>query len=79
MIQVVRLRDLRLDFNYGYPNVPYQDSSGKSLKKLGVMTPLQILCSFQTWNAKAIGDRLHDVLEQLIRVFYFSVFWHLDL
>ena len=68
MMQVVRQRDLRLDFNYGYPNIPYQETSGKSLKKLGVMTPLQILCSFQTWNAKSIDEGLHDVLQQLIQV-----------
>jgi hypothetical protein len=32
------------------------------------MTPLQILCSFQSWNAKTIDDDLHDQMEELIQV-----------
>jgi hypothetical protein len=68
MLLIVKQRDLRLDFNYGYPNIPYLESSGKSLKKLSVMTPLQILCSFQSWNAKGIDDNLHTLLEETIQV-----------
>jgi len=30
------------------------------------MTPLQILCSFQSWNAKPIDEDLHQELEKII-------------
>ncbi len=75
MLFIVKQRDLRLDFNYGYPNIPYLEKSGKSLKKLSVMTPLQILCSFQSWNAKGIKDELHEQLEELVQVLRTIQFW----
>ena len=36
-------------------------------KKLSSMTPLQVLCSFQTWNAKPIPDNLHKSLANVIK------------
>ncbi len=37
-----------------------------TMKKLTTMTPLQIISSFQTWNAKPISDILHDKLEEVV-------------
>ena len=37
-----------------------------TMKKLSTMTPLQIVCSFQTWNAKPITEELHKSLAKLI-------------
>ena len=36
-------------------------------KKLSSMTPLQVLCSFQTWNAKPIPDNLHKSLANVVK------------
>ena len=36
-------------------------------KKLSSMTPLQVLCSFQTWNAKPIPDNLHKSLASVVK------------
>jgi hypothetical protein len=35
-------------------------NSRVTMKKILTQTPLQIACSFQTWNAKPITDALHD-------------------
>ena len=35
-------------------------SQALNYKKLSTMTPLQTLCSFQTWNARPISGNLHD-------------------
>ena len=32
----------------------------QNYKKLSTMTPLQTLCSFQTWNARPISEALHE-------------------
>ena len=32
----------------------------QNYKKLSTMTPLQTLCSFQTWNARPISETLHE-------------------
>ena len=37
-----------------------------TVKKLSSMTPLQILCSFQTWNAKNVSDNIHIALQNLV-------------
>ncbi|TRY68237.1 hypothetical protein TCAL_06841 [Tigriopus californicus] len=37
-----------------------------TMKKLTTMTPLQIICSFQTWNAKPISDNLHKLIEAIV-------------
>ena len=39
-----------------------------TLKKLCTMTPLQIICSFQTWNAKPITEKLHQKVAELVDV-----------
>lgn len=65
---IVKQKDLRIDFNNGYPHILYNEKSEKSLKKLTTMTPLQILCSFQSWNARMIAPDLHEELEKVIEM-----------
>ena len=38
----------------------------QSFKKLASMTPLQILCSFQTWNAAPITIKQHKALAEVV-------------
>jgi len=37
-----------------------------TMKKIASMTPLQVICSFQTWNAKPIKDELHDRIAVMV-------------
>ena len=37
-----------------------------TMKKIASMTPLQVICSFQTWNAKPIKDELHDRIAVIV-------------
>ncbi len=74
MLTVIEQRDLRLDFNSALQGVSAERTdnvkSKVTMKKLNTMTPLQIVCSFQTWNAKPITELLHDKLEEVVRFFY---------
>lgn len=58
-------RDLNLDFDNGVSGLK-NHKNNITIKKVANMTPLQILCSFQTWNAKVISDNLHKKLENLV-------------
>ena len=54
---------LNLDFNSAQTKIKTSSSKlTNEKKKLTTMTPLQILCSFQTWNAKPVADSLRDKL-----------------
>ena len=37
-----------------------------TMKKIASMTPLQVICSFQTWNAKPIKEDLHDRIAVMV-------------
>ena len=37
-----------------------------TMKKIASMTPLQVICSFQTWNAKPIKEELHDRIAVIV-------------
>ena len=59
-------KDLRMDFENGVSGLKANKVNIITVKKLSSMTPLQILCSFQTWNAKNVSDRIHNALEKLV-------------
>ena len=56
-------KDLRLDFDNPVYGLTAKNST---LRKLSSMTVLQILCSFQSWNAKNISKNIHELLEKLV-------------
>ena len=61
---IANSKDLRMDFdNPVYVN---HGKANNTIRKLSTMTSLQILCSFQTWNAKNIPKKIHELLEQLV-------------
>ena len=61
---IANSKDLRMDFdNPVYVN---HGKANNTIRKLSTMTSLQILCSFQTWNAKNIPKKVHELLEQLV-------------
>jgi hypothetical protein len=47
--------ELRFDFDHSPPMPISSDRMSYSHKKISTMTLLQILCSFQTWNAAPIS------------------------
>ena len=55
-----------IDFENGVSGLKTTKSNVITVKKLSTMTPLQILCSFQTWNAKNVSDKIHNSLEKLV-------------
>ena len=60
-------KELRFDFDHS-PTIPLSsDKMSFSYKKISTMTPLQILCSFQTWNAPPIALKLHKGLAEVWR------------
>ena len=58
--------DLRMDFENAVSGLKTNKTNVITIKKLSTMTPLQILCSFQTWNAKNVADVIHDKLQKLV-------------
>ena len=58
--------DLRIDFENAVSGLKVNKTNVITIKKLSTMTPLQILCSFQTWNAKNVADVIHDKLQKLV-------------
>ena len=57
---------LRIDFENAVSGLKISNTNVIAVKKLSTMTPLQILCSFQTWNAKNVSDSVHKCLEKLV-------------
>ena len=58
--------ELRIDFENAVSGLKISNTNVIAVKKLSTMTPLQILCSFQTWNAKNVSDSVHKCLEKLV-------------
>ncbi len=58
--------EFRIDFDNAVGGLKVSKSNVLTIKKLSTMTPLQILCSFQTWNAKNVSDQVHNALEKLV-------------
>lgn len=58
--------EFRIDFENGVGGLKTNKTNIITIKKLSSMTPLQILCSFQTWNAKNVPDSVHNCLEKLV-------------
>ena len=58
--------DLRMDFENAVSGLKTNKTNVITIKKLSTMTPLQILCSFQTWNAKNVSDVIHGALQKLV-------------
>ena len=56
----------RFDFDHPPPLPLSADRMPQSFKKLASMTPLQILCSFQTWNAAPIAIKQHKALAEVV-------------
>ena len=54
---------MRLDFDHPVYGL---SKSNNTIRKLSTMTILQILCSFQSWNAKNISKNMHELLEKLV-------------
>lgn len=74
LILLAKERNLTMDFENSpklaaaaVERAPYVRSK-MTLKKIATMTPLQILCSFQTWNAKPITTGLHNSLAELVQL-----------
>lgn len=70
MILILDQKDLRMDvFDHVLKTSAERTAFVKSrltMKKLTTMTPLQIICSFQTWNAKPITENLHKLIETIV-------------
>ena len=58
--------ELQIDFENAVSGLKISNTNVIAVKKLSTMTPLQILCSFQTWNAKNVSDSVHKCLEKLV-------------
>ena len=58
--------EFHIDFENGVSGLKTTKTNVITIKKLSMMTPLQILCSFQTWNAKNVSDQIHNSLENLV-------------
>ena len=56
----------RFDFDHPPPLPLSADRMPQSFKKLASMTPLQIICSFQTWNAAPIAIKQHKALAEVV-------------
>ena len=61
-------KELRFDFDHSPPMPISADRLSYSHKKISTMTPLQILCSFQTWNAAPISLKLHKCLAEIVDI-----------
>ena len=61
-------KELRFDFDHSPPMPISSDRMSYSHKKISTMTPLQILCSFQTWNAAPISLKLHKGLAEVVDI-----------
>ncbi len=61
-------KDLRIDFDNAVRGLKEHKSNVLTVRKLSSMTPLQIICSFQTWNAKTVAPRIHILLENLVSI-----------
>ena len=68
MKQLLTHSSFQMDFNSAHSKVKTAGKLSGERKKLGTMTPLQILCSFQTWNAKSISSSLHHKLAEVVQV-----------
>ncbi|XP_023346076.1 uncharacterized protein LOC111715063 [Eurytemora carolleeae] len=63
---ILKQRELYLNFDEATDISDPKLLNKQSYKKLATMTPLQILCSFQTWNARPISMVLHRKLEECV-------------
>ena len=61
-------KELRFDFDHSPPMPISSDRMSYSHKKISTMTPLQILCSFQTWNAPPISLKLQKGLAEIVDI-----------
>ena len=66
LILICDQRELRFDFDHPPPLPLSAERMPFSYKKLASMTPLQILCSFQTWNAAPINIKQHKALAEVV-------------
>ena len=66
--QVCMQKELRFDFDHSPPMPISSDRMSYSHKKISTNTPLQILCSFQTWNAVPISLKLHKGLAEIVDI-----------
>lgn len=66
LILICEQRELRFDFDHPPPLPLSSERMPFSFKKLASMTPLQILCSFQTWNAAPINIKQHKALAEVV-------------
>ena len=66
LILICDQRELRFDFDHPPPLPLSAERMPFSYKKLASMTPLQILCSFQTWNAAPINIKQHKALAKVV-------------
>lgn len=66
LIVLANQKDLRIDFDNAVSGIKTNNTNFLTVKKLSTMTPLQILCSFQTWNARTVSDPIHNSLEKLV-------------
>ena len=57
---------IRFDFDHPPPLPLSAERMPQSFKKLASMTPLQILCSYQTWNAAPIAIKQHKALAEVV-------------
>ena len=66
MILICEQRELRFDFDHPPPLPLSSERMPFSYKKVASMTPLQIICSFQTWNAAPISLKQHKALAEVV-------------
>ena len=66
LILICEQRELRFDFDHPPPLPLSAERMPFSYKKLASMTPLQILCSYQTWNAAPINIKQHKALAEVV-------------
>ena len=66
LILICEQRELRFDFDHPPPLPLTSERMPFSYKKVASMTPLQIVCSFQTWNAAPINLKQHKALAEVV-------------
>ena len=66
LILICEQRELRFDFDHPPPLPLSSERMPFSYKKVASMTPLQIVCSFQTWNAAPISLKQHKALSEVV-------------